>query len=231
MFSVNLPPWRLFSFILVVGFLVGLAASDASAQRWRGWGGYGGWGGNPYKAATAGESYARGYSDVIRSAGQFNLDTAKAAGELEDAKAKNIQNRLSSVQTYYDIRRINQEWRDSQRRPVRSASDWARINSQWRPDRLSTSQLDPVTGSLSWPLLLQTDDYAQSRDTIEQIFAKKASAEGHITPDDYNALVSEVEQLRATLKSNIERYRPTDYMRARNFIDSLNEEATMIAQR
>ena len=203
-------------FAVVVLVWSGFAA-PASAQR----GYFGpGWGGG-YHSSTAAEGYQRGYADVVRSAGAYNVMTAEAARRLADAQQQNISNHLQATETYFEMKRINQAYRDETRRK-RTPEDLARLSTYSRPERLSPSELDPVTGSVDWPILLQTEPYAGPRQVVEQALGSKST--GALSPDLLLAAQNACDEMLTTLKSRIGDYNPTDYMRSRNFIDGLREE-------
>ena len=78
-----------------------LTASTLHAQYYaNGWGGWGG-------SSTVAGSYAHGYADVVRSAGEAELNDSIAAGNYADSRSKEIDNRLKATQTYFQMRDIN----------------------------------------------------------------------------------------------------------------------------
>ncbi len=92
-----------------------------------GWGGYGGVG------STAAGSYLTGMGNAIRAQGQYNLDTSAAAINATAAQNRAIQNNMLWTQTYFEKRRINQAYRDSQRRPPGDKETWLRLAQEGRP--------------------------------------------------------------------------------------------------
>ena len=88
--------------------LILLVCSPVSAQ----WGG--GWGGG-YHSSTLEEGVQRGYADVVRSRGMANLMNSEAAINLQEADKKYLENRLTATQTYFEMRRYNQEARRAER--------------------------------------------------------------------------------------------------------------------
>src|SRR5438876_9303394 len=91
--------------------IVAFAVSLTSAQAQYGDGGYAA----PYYASSTVEGdFAHGYADLVRSAGVFNLLTSKAFENYEKARQENIRNRLLWTQTYFEMRRINDEYRRAQ---------------------------------------------------------------------------------------------------------------------
>ena len=91
----------------VLALMVALAAASAPSSGLARDYFYGYRGG--YHASTAAEGYQRGMADIIRSRGQANLMNAQAAGYLEDARAKYLENRYRATEIYYERRKIYQQ--------------------------------------------------------------------------------------------------------------------------
>ncbi len=194
--------------------LILLACSPASAQ-WEG-----GWGGG-YHSSTLEEGVQRGYADVVRSRGMANLMNSEAAINLQDADKKYLENRLTATQTYFEMRRYNQEARRSERSTPLSNEQYVRLARAQAPARLSVSQLDPFTGKVTWPAPLRRAEYDKLRSEIDTLF--QAQAAGTVLADD--EIGQAADALLADLKTNIASFRQTDYIAARNFVTSLAFEA------
>ncbi|HEX5104930.1 MAG TPA: hypothetical protein VFV87_14015 [Pirellulaceae bacterium] len=198
--------------------LIAIACSPASAQYYGGgWGG-GGWG---YHSSTLEEGIQRGYADVVRSQGMANLLNSQAAINLQDADKKYLENRLTATQTYFEMRRYNQEARRAERSSPLSNEQYVRLARQQAPARLSVSQLDPFTGQINWPSPLRREKYDALRGQIETLF--QAQAEGTILADD--EIGQKCDELLAALKDDIATFKQTDYIAAKNFVTSLAYEA------
>lgn len=91
-----------------------------------GWGGWG-WGSNMGVGSTAAGSYYTGLGNAIRSQGQYNLDTSAAAINLTEAQRREIENSKLWTETYFEKRRINQAYQESQKRPAGNAETWMRL--------------------------------------------------------------------------------------------------------
>lgn len=208
---------RILMILIVVA--VSSMASTAGAQ---GWWGYG----NPYymdnRASTPAESYARGMADMTRAAGQRNLLDSMAAGNFEEARSLELDNRLKATETYFEMRRINSEARAAERRPPASSEVAFRRAQEVTPPPLTATQLDPVTGQIQWPRLLMQDRYAALRDEIDALFAERSDAGGSIGQDTFQQLITACNDLQAQLRANIRDYLPNDYIAASKFIQSLS---------
>ena len=137
---------RILSFALLLAFAPNAFAQDYPVP-------YYAMGSNNYHhASTVEEGAARGMADVIRSTGAANLMNSEAAKNIEDARKKYIENRLQATQTYFEMKQINKQARwGNQKRPTQA--DLIRYSQSRLPDRLNHSQLDPLSGVLSWPML------------------------------------------------------------------------------
>ncbi len=148
--------------LAVLGTLV--TVSPTYAQ----WGGYYG---SYYHSSTAAESYQRGFADVVRSAGAANLMNSAAAKNVEEARSQYIDNRLKATKTYFEMKRYNKEYRDANQKPRPTSEQLFRLAKEATPKRLSPAELDPVTGKITWPAALNTEDYATYRDALNGLFA------------------------------------------------------------
>lgn len=205
---------------LAIGLVVAAAATGL-AQRYGGYGVYGGG-----HASTAAEGYQRGFADVLRSAGEANLRNSEAANNYQDARSKDLDNRLKATDTYFEMRRVNKSYRDSQRKPRLSNEQLHRIAAQGRPNRLDPTDLDPITGAIAWPMILQQDTYKAYRKQLETLFAKRAESSGVIGAQAYQAIQKSVGEALATLKENVASYGGKDYIETRRFLESLGAEAS-----
>src|SRR5690242_11792328 len=62
-------------------------------------------------ASTAAEGLGRGIGDVVRSQGEYNLNTSQAAINLTQARSQEIDNRMQATQTYFAMRNLNTQQR------------------------------------------------------------------------------------------------------------------------
>lgn len=208
---------------LLAAVWAGLAATPVAAQ-WGGWGGgYGGWGMS--WASTAQQGADMGLAAVVRSQGYANLQNSEAAKNWEDAKSMEMQNRLRWTETYFEMRKVNHEKRAEEAGPPITQEQAIALAKMAAPVRLQSTQLDPVTGHIEYPLILTQDIYKEYRDRLDTLFANRAASGGSIRFEDFQAIQSTVSQFIATLQKHVGDYAAGDYGRARNFLDSLANEA------
>jgi len=178
-----------------------------------------------YHSSTAGESYAHGMADVVRSQGQANLNNSAAAINYSITQRNEIDNRAAWTSTYFQMRDENKRARDAERRPRATMSDLVRYAQEGKPKPLSPSELDAVTGSVRWPLALQVPGYAKDRAELEKILAGRAS-KGTLGPADYMKVRQLTTAMLGQLKEQIRDVPPEQYTLAKRFLESLAYEAT-----
>jgi hypothetical protein len=203
---------------------VGLAASSVDAKWGGGWGGgYGGFGMS--WASTAQQGADMGMASVVRAQGYANLQNSEAAKNWEEAKTLDMQNRLRWTETYFEMRKVNSEKRADEAGPPITQEQAIALAKVQAPPRLASTQLDPVTGHIEYPLILTQDIYKQYRQRLDALFAQRAESGGSIRFDDFQAIQSTVSQFVEALQKNVDQYAAGDYGRARTFLDSLASEA------
>ena len=94
------------------------------------------------------------------------------------------------------------------------------------PKPLSASELDPVTGKISWPLELTADEYAPVRSRLETLFAERAAVNGKINLNQYKAILEDIEEMKTLLVDRLKRKEvlPEDYTKAIKFIKQLRQQ-------
>ena len=123
---------------------------------------------------TPAGSYLQGLASVVRVQGDYNLSTSAAAVNLTTAARQNIQNQKDWVEAYFAIRAFNRQARDAENARERQITqEWLRFHPSVKPKRLTSSELDPVSGTINWPMLLQNDELAGVRQNIQKAFAER----------------------------------------------------------
>ena len=201
---------------------LGVAASQASGQ----WG----WGGpfaQNHHSSTAAEGLQRGAADVIRSAGMANVMNSEAAKNYEDARTKYLDNRLKGTKTYFEMRRYNKEYREAEKGPRPTSEQLFRLAKQATPKSLAPNELDPVTGEIAWPIALQGEDFAPYRKSLEELYAQRASAGGKLTPDQFNEIQKNIDDLQIELgrKARAKEIQPQTFTQANAFVKRLGYES------
>jgi hypothetical protein len=215
--------------LVVVAVLVGcavIADVPAIAQWGGGWGngfGMGGW------ASTAQQGAADGISQVVRSQGYTNLKNSEAAINWEEAKTKEIDNRMKWTETYFEMRKTNREARAAEDGPPVTQEQAIRLAKMAAPPRLGSTQLDPVTGHIEYPTVLRDDIFTPYREELDKLFAERAASGGSVQYEELRRINDSVSKFIDVLRQNVGNYAAGDYGRARTFLDSLARESRLPA--
>jgi hypothetical protein len=190
------------------------------------------------RASTVGESHARGFADVVRAHGDYNLWNSEAAINYATARRQELENDLRQTEVFFQRRALNRRERfgDYPQRAARNAERAAaqadkkvhrnliRYGQTDRPSRLTSRELDPITGQITWSLFLQGPEYAEQRKTIEAIMHRRALQDGILMLDDFQAATAAVDQMQSILQGNIRTKRSMDFINTRNFLTRLESE-------
>lgn len=175
------------------------------------------------KSATVAEGYLNGVSKVIRAEGDYNYYTALGAVSAAEALRQNIENRKALVEAYFELRKLNREYRAAERHPGRERGSQAVAAREDRPRLLTPHELDARTGKIRWPRPLAADTYAENREMLDEYFAERAARRGTTT--------QEMAELRAAILGMIDDLKeqrwalpPADYETANAFLRSLAYE-------
>ena len=172
-------------------------------------------------ASTAAEGYANGLGNVVRSQGIYNQLTAQAAISAEQARQLQLDNKLKATQTFFEMRRMNREYTAAERGDNRTN----KYTSPPPRRRLSVSQLDPVTGQITWMPVLMDQAFAPYRDELQSLFTLRAQHQGGDVT--FTQVRRVTDAMNAELKKQINYLQPQDYINARRFIDTLADESRL----
>ena len=128
--------------------------------------------------------------------------------------------------TYFDMRRMNREARTAERGPRPTEADLVRYAQIGKPQRPSPSELDVVTGRISWPRLLQSAEFAPQRAALDEVFSHRASS-GAINVNEYLKVYQLTALMLDALRARIRDVPSYDYLVARRFLQSLTYEARL----
>ncbi len=175
-------------------------------------------------ASTPGESYARGISELIRAAGSANLALSEAAVNLTEAERRQLKNDVDFVNTYFQIRRLNQQYQAQERGPRPTMEDLIRFAQLGKPQRLSPGDIDAASGQIFWPIILRSQVFAPYRIKLETYFGQRAQPSG-LTPESYLRLDQTSRAMVEELRRYVADFPPGDYLHGKHFIESLGYEA------
>jgi hypothetical protein len=207
-------------FALIGLFVAALAAASVVNAQYYG----GAWVDN--RASTPGQAAAYGMASMARAAGQRNLLNSEAAINMEAARKANMENREQWTNTYFQMRDANKKYRAAESGPKPTMEDLVRYSQAGKPKRLSPSELDTISGEVSWPNVLQSAPYDQYRADLEALLGHRA-ASGALSFDDQQKLNQTKKAMLVQLKSQIRDMPPQEYTSAKRFVESLAYEARL----
>lgn len=177
-----------------------------------------------YHASTAAESYARGKAALVRSQGQYNLLTAEANVVNQEAYRRGMENQHRKVNGYFALREKNRQERAAERGPRVTAEQLRKFAAAGKPAALSPSDLDSATGAISWPTVLEREEYEPFRTDLEEVFARRSNT-GRMEAADLKTVEEASAGMIAELKSHVREIPSYKYIAARRFVESLAYEA------
>jgi len=187
-------------------------------------------GGINFPGATAFGDIARGQAEFARAAGEFNLNSSKAMINAQTAKAMALENKLAFTETFFENRRINRAARALEAGPRPTMDQIVTFARMQAPRRLSSLELDPVTGEIAWPRVLTDKPYKSHRAFIEEQFRLRAKTGGSIDYAQFEVFDKALESFEEKLQANVKKYRVADYGKGRNFLESLRFEYDLPVQ-
>lgn len=172
-------------------------------------------------ASTLEEGLANGAANLTHAAGASNLLHSQAARNYEEAFSRELDNRLKRTQTYHEVRRLHGEYRAAERAPRPTAEQMARLAKERVPERLSVKELDPLTGRLEWPAVLEDNAFKAHRERLDELVSKWVRFNGEIGSDEYLALQRSAKAMQAELKQRVKQYPTADYIQAKKLLEGL----------
>ena len=185
-------------------------------KTWHGWGNF---------ASTAQQGASYGMASMMRSQGYQNLQNSEAAKNLQTAQSQQIDNRKKWTDTYFDMRKTNRKARADEAPSRISHEDAIRLAKSVAPPRLSSTQLDPTTGHIQYPLVLQDSIFTPYRSELDSLFAGRASSGSGLQIRQFQAIRTTLTKFKEVLKEHVKDYPSSEYGKARVFLNSLSNEA------
>jgi len=176
-------------------------------------------------ASTAGQAASYGMSEMMRAQGYQNLENSQAAKNWQEAKTLEMQNRMRWTETYFEMRKTNRAAQAAEAGPPVTHEQAIRMAKMGLPPRLGSTQLDPVTGHIEYPMVLTAAEFAPYREALDRLFADRASSGGSMQYEQYQKIQQTVSKFIDVLKENVDNYSAGEYGRARTFLDSIANEA------
>src|SRR5207247_4404855 len=125
----------------------------------------------------------------------------------EQARKQYIENQMKATEGYYDMQRYVAEARNSARPKPLSLEQYVRLAREQAPEPLTATQLDQLTGMISWPAPLRKPEYEAFRLRIERLFQDRAT--GYAV---YGEIPGACEEFAKQVNADIMQFPPSDYV-------------------
>jgi hypothetical protein len=181
---------------------------------------YGGAGYGYGRAITPAGSAMNGMANAISARGNYNLSTSAAAINMTQAQSNEIKNHQQYENTYFQMRNTNQAYQAAHEKPRLTEQQLVRMARDEAPQPVSPSEVNPTSGKINWPSVLQEPRFAADRTLLEGFSAKKA-AHGSLAIADEMAARKTIESAFAELKTQVLVVPMPDYLAARTFLRSM----------
>jgi len=178
-----------------------------------------------YGGGTVAGNALTGLGNAISAAGDYNLSTSEAAINMTVAQRNEIENRQAYTDAYFQMRSTNRAAREAERGPRPTEEQLVRLAREGVPRSVSASDVDPVSGKIAWPDLLQAEDFEQQRSAVDALLAKKAN-HGGLGYSDQMKVRNALEGMMATLKQQVRDIPPPDYIASKQFLRGLDYATT-----
>lgn len=185
-----------------------------------------------HHASTFHEGYLRGLSNYIQSLGVYKLNSAQANLVQEQAEWANYQNVRERIDTFYDRRRIRQDYLAEQREIAaerdaigKQLLEHKRATEYRATYKLSLQEIDRRSGRIYWPALLELDVFAEHREQLDQLFAHRARYGLQLDDNIVDEIASVQRQLKRRLRDHRRLFTARDYLAACDFLRGVLYEA------
>ena len=199
-------------FVVFLGFLTSQLVAQYPPAPGYGYG-YGGGG-------TVASNNMNGMANLTSAKGSYNLQTSQANINNQQAASEYIQNRQAATTGYFDMRATNRAATEAERGPHPTTEQLAQIAADGVPKPISPGAMDPVSGQLAWPDLLQDDSFKDERADVEKLVAKQA-AQGRLGFTDQKEARATLDNMFHELKAQIKDVPPQQYTASRSFLQSM----------
>ena len=206
-----------------------VAAAGAAGQRGGGNAGAGNVGGGrppsdqPFPGTAQGD-ILRGQADLTRAQGEYALDSSTAAINAQTANAMALDNRVRTVETFFEARRLNRINRAFEAGPAVTLEQAVRLAALGLPPRPTPLELDPATGDITWPRLLTESIYHDLTSRIQEHFHRRLAAGGSLDFATAEDCLGSFDQLAARLREQAGRRPAGQHGAAKNFLEGLRRE-------
>lgn len=178
--------------------------------------------GSPRHASTVAESYARGYADLIRSQGMYNVMSSQAMINLMEAQRRAMENRVVQTEAYFQMKQINRSYRGRGRakRTQRQVALHARKNAVTNTEE--PKRVYVHAGGIDWPKAVQHRAFEAERKTVQLIVQRVDDCGGVAEESDKSQLAEACQVMISKLRDRVHECSPQEYVDAKCFLGGIS---------
>lgn len=154
---------------------------------------------------------------------ELNKLNAEALSAYEEAKTKNILNKLLWTETYFKMREINRAARKKEQAPSVDNERAKRLAKKAAPRPLTDEEFNPNDGNIKVPIILK-DNIFQTYIIDLQYELKEFVKKEDKDYESYNRLLRSIDFISDMLKTNASKYEYAAYGKAKTYLESLRYE-------
>ena len=186
---------------------------------------------NQAEMGYAGASIIQSQADVLRAQAEIIKAQAQAAEayarvreSLEKTRSLAMDNELKVAKTFYDKRKLWEEYKSQYPRERANAEQINRYSQTGVPKRLEGYQINS-RGIAYWPAVFERSEFAEDRDSLDRLFKRRQPHDAGPESDFSREVHETASEMRKDLREIIGQITPSQYVAARKFIDGLAREA------
>jgi|GEM_PF-2463675 len=188
------------------------AQADADAERTR------------HDLETASSTLEAQQASLERASKKANQRMQSARTDLERLRELAVEQQRRMSKIALESQRLTQQMPAFGPSPGVTMAQAARIAAMGVPRRLSSAELDPETGEITWPAILTEPRYADITSAINAAFVERAAQGGGFDEAAREAVEHRIDDVIERLRNNVTTYSSGRYGTARTFLDSLRAE-------
>lgn len=154
---------------------------------------------------------------------EVNKLNAEALLAYEEARTKNMLNKLLWTETYFKMREINRAARKKERPPAVDDERAKRLAKKAAPRPLTDEEFNKNNGNIKVPIIL-TDNIFKTYIINLKYELNQFIAQEDKDYESYNRIVRSIEFISQMLKDNAKKYEYAEYGQAKTYLESLRYE-------
>ena len=156
-------------------------------------------------SSTYAEGVLRGNAVLVQALGNYELESAQAASIREDAYSKYLDNELKHVRTAFAVKDTRRDHYHSERSARKLHTlELRQLNRMLELQealeyQLSEYDLNWETGTVYWPAMAASPQFAKHRQEVERVLARITSYGSYVPESERTKLAKACDRFRATL--------------------------------